>query len=172
MGKITFILGGARSGKSSFAVKLAKKQKGKAAFIPTCQPFDAEMKKRIALHKKTRPANWVTLENSGDMNLLLKQIDPKIKVVIIDCLTLLVSNLMFKKLSEKEITTRIKEILKTITKAKYKTIIVSNEVGLGIVPVNKLAREFRDIAGRINQLTASEADEVFFLVSGLNWRIK
>lgn len=172
MGNITLIVGGARSGKSRYALELAKKQKSGVVFIPTCIGLDLEMKKRIKLHKESRPKHWKTLEGQNDIRLLLKKIDPKTKLVLIDCLTMLVSNLMFKKLSEEKITAYVEEILNMLKKAKFKSIIVSNEVGLGIVPVSKLGREFRDIAGRINQLVSSNSNKVFFLVSGLPWRIK
>jgi len=168
MAEITFIMGGARSGKSTYAVRLAKRHGRKVAFIATCRPLDKEMKKRIELHKAARPKNWQTFEEPEDAGLLLKKIDSKFDVVIIDCLTILISNLLLKGLKEKDIERRIKRIMKSRTNV----IIVSNEVGLGIVPDNKLARDFRDIAGKINQLVAEEAKEVFFMASGLALKIK
>ena len=173
MGKITFVLGGARSGKSRYAVKLAGKEKGaRVAFISTCLPLDAEMKKRIELHKKARPAHWQTFEKPQDMPSFLKKIGSKFDVILIDCMTLLVSDRLLKGLAEKAIEREIKEMLSQLKKAKAGSIIVSNEVGLGIVPENKLARDFRDIAGRVNQFTAAEAGRVFFMVSAIPWRIK
>lgn len=172
MGKITFILGGTRSGKSHFAVELAKQSGGRIAFIATCLPADGEMQKRIVLHKKSRPVEWPTFEEGEDISSLLKKIDGKFEIVIIDCLTLLISNLILKKLSERIIKIKINQMIKALLKTKMKAIIVSNEVGLGLVPINKLARDFRDIAGRMNQSVASKAKEVFFLVSGIPWKIK
>ena len=168
MAEITFILGGARSGKSYLAVKMAKEKSKKVAFIATCKPLDEEMKERIKLHKEVRPKNWQTFEESEDVALLLKKIDNEFDVIIIDCLTILISNLLLKGLKEKDIQEKIKRIMKS----KANIIIVSNEVGLGIVPGNKLARDFRDIAGKINQMVAKEAKEVFFMVSGLPLKIK
>lgn len=168
MADITFILGGARSGKSQLAIKTAKEKTEKVAFIATCRPLDKEMKKRIELHKATRPKNWQTFEEPEDVGLLLRKIDNKFDVIIIDCLTILISNLLLKGLKEKDIEQRIKRIMKSSTDV----IIVSNEVGLGIVPDNKLARDFRDIAGKINQVVAKEAKEVFFMASGLPLKIK
>ncbi len=172
MGKITFILGGARSGKSSYALELAKKYKKRIAFIATCQPLDKEMRQRIQLHRKRRPLNWQTFEEAQKVSGLLKKIGNKFEIVLIDCLTLLLSNLLLKNFKEVSIENEIKEILSMLKKNQAKSIIVSNEVGLGIVPKNKLARDFRDIAGKMNQIVAQEADEVFFLVSGIPRRIK
>lgn len=172
MGKIIFILGGARSGKSSYATKLAKGLGKKVAFIATCQPLDKEMRKRIALHKERRSVNWQTFEEPLGLSSLLKKNSTKFEVFLIDCLTLLVSNLLLKNFKENTIEGEINKILSILKKTKAKSIIVSNEVGLGIVPKNHLGRRFRDLAGRINQMVAEKSDEVFFLVSGIPWRIK
>ncbi len=172
MAKITFILGGARSGKSAYALKIAKNMGASVAFIATGEPLDREMKERIALHKDKRPKDWKTFEEPLEPVSVLKKVGAKFDVVIIDCLTLLIANLMQKGLKEAAIETKINELLSVLKKIQTQAIIVSNEVGLGIVPVNKLTRDFRDIAGRINQLVAEKADRVFFLVSGLPWRIK
>ena len=173
MSKIIFILGGARSGKSTFAVKLAKDSgKKKIAFIATGEALDKEMEKRIMLHKKSRPGNFKTFEELCDVDELLKKITGKFDVIIIDCLTLFVSNLLLKKYEEEKIYKKMSNILALLKKMNAKTIIISNEVGLGIVPDNKLGRDFRDIAGKVNQLVAQKANNVFFMVSGLPWRIK
>ena len=171
MAKITFILGGARSGKSTYALELAKKHKD-VAFIATCQGLDREMKERIKLHKKSRPRHWQTFEEAKDVAGMLESMDNKFDCIVIDCLTLLVSNLFLAKVSYKTIEAKIERMLGNLKKKKAQAIIVSNEVGLGVVPGNKLARDFRDIAGKVNQIVASQADEVFFMVSGLPCRIK
>jgi len=171
MGKITFILGGARSGKSSFAAKLSRKHK-KVAFIATAQGLDKEMQQRIRLHKKTRPRGWRTFEEPRDLVPLLKKQAHKFDIVIIDCLTLWISNLFLKGMKEAAIESQVKEMIAHLKKSKGRGILVANEVGLGIVSGNKLARDFRDIAGRINQITAVESDEVFFMVAGLPLRVK
>ena len=172
MSKITFILGGARSGKSKFAIEQAKGIGKKVAFIATCKATDKEMEERISIHKKTRPTHWQTFEEPQDVPLLLKKVGQKFEVIIIDCLTLLVSNLLLEGLKEKDIEKNIGKMLSVLRKLKVHAVIVSNEVGLGIVPHNKLAREFRDIAGRVNQVVAKEANEVFFMASGLALKIK
>jgi adenosylcobinamide kinase/adenosylcobinamide-phosphate guanylyltransferase len=172
MAKIIFIVGGARSGKSTYALSVAKASGKKIAFIATCQPKDCEMKKRITLHKNSRPCHWKTFEEPRDPVLLLKKIGLKFDVVVIDCLTLMISNLMLKGLKEAAIESKINKLLDVLNKIKAQSVIVSNEVGLGIVPQNKLARDFRDIAGRINQIVAAKSDSVIFLVSGIPWRIK
>ena len=172
MAKIIFVLGGARSGKSTFALELAKIEKRKVAFIATCQALDKEMAERIKLHKKTRPRHWQSFEEPYGVSVLLNKIGVKFEVILIDCLTLLVSNLMLKGLKKEDIQKEVSNILSFIYKNKNKAIIVSNEVGLGIVPQNKLARDFRDTAGRINQDVARESDEVFFMLSGIPIKIK
>ena len=172
MGKIIFIIGGARSGKSSYGLEKAKEMKGRVAFIATCSPCDREMKRRVALHRKSRPAHWKTFEVSDGIAELVKETAPKFKVFIVECLTLLISGFMEKKYAEAVIKDKINEILKALKKSKSDAIIVSNEVGSGIIPQNKLARDFLDIAGRINQMTAKASDEVYFLVSGIPWRLK
>lgn len=172
MAKIIFILGGARSGKSTFALELVKKDKKKVAFIATCQPLDKEMAQRIKFHKKIRPGDWQTFEEPYKVSGLLHKIGTKFEVILIDCLTLLMSNLMLKGLKEDAITQEVNNILSALNKIKVKAIIVSNEVGLGIVPQNKLARDFRDISGKINQAVVRKSDEVFFMVSGIPTKIK
>lgn len=173
MNKIILILGGARSGKSSYAIELAKKCGKNVAFIATCQPLDEEMKERIKSHKSKRPVYWKTFEEPQNISMQLKKIGAKFDAIIIDCLTLFVSNLLLTKHSDAIIEDEVKKILEIIRTIKCKTIIiVSNEVGLGIVPKNKLARRFRDIAGRINQMVAQAANTVFFMLSGLPLKIK
>ena len=173
MSKIVFITGGARSGKSSFALKLAKAEKGaRVAFVATCQALDDEMSDRIRRHKRSRPVSWKTFEAPLDLAPVLKKAIFRHPVIIVDCLTLMVSNLMMREEKEKRITARFRKALQVLKKSDSLVIIVSNEVGLGIVPENGLAREFRDIAGRINQIAAQEAEAVYFTVSGIPWRIK
>ncbi|MFH1190524.1 MAG: bifunctional adenosylcobinamide kinase/adenosylcobinamide-phosphate guanylyltransferase [Candidatus Omnitrophota bacterium] len=172
MGKITFILGGARSGKSGYAAKLANKPGKKVAFIATCQGLDEEMRARIALHKKSRPASWETFEEPLDVRAALGKVGPGFDIILIDCLTLLVSNLLLRGIDGLIIEKTVAEMIKSLRFRREDSIIVSNEVGLGIVPENRLARDFRDIGGRVNQVAAREADEVYFLVSGIAMKIK
>jgi len=171
MNKITLILGGARSGKSFYALNLAKRYK-KVAFIATCQGKDKEMRQRIKLHRESRPQHWDTFEEPRELTKLLGKMDNSFDCIVIDCLTLLVSNLILVSNSQKQIIDKIQELLLILNEKKARIILVSNEVGLGLVPINKLGREFRDIAGRVNQLVAKNANEVFFTVSGIPLKIK
>lgn len=174
MGKITFILGGVRSGKSAYAVKLAREANKKVAFIATCLPGDEEMNRRIKLHQQTRPNSWQVFEEPRDIVSLikLKKIGSKFDVVIIDCLTLFVTNLMMDGLKDKTIENRIKKILNNLKSVKSEFIIVSNEVGLGVHPQTDLGRRFRDLAGRVNQITAAGCDLALFMVAGLPLKLK
>lgn len=171
MGKIIFILGGARSGKSRYAVALARKCK-KVAFIATCRPLDKEMRQRIILHQKARPKYWRTYEEFQDIPSLLMKMGNAFDCIIIDCLTLLVSNLILDGSKEEKIMSKINAILVALNNKKAKVIIIANEVGLGVVPANRLGRDFRDIAGRVNQLVAKESSDIFFIVAGIPTRIK
>jgi adenosylcobinamide kinase / adenosylcobinamide-phosphate guanylyltransferase len=172
MGEIIFIVGGARSGKSGHAVSLAKEFGRRVAYIATCDPKDDDLKKRVELHKMSRPRSWKTYEEPQKVSSLLGRIGTRFDAVIIDCLTLLTSNLMLSDSGEKAIRTEISGILSAARKNSSKIIIVSNEVGLGIHPETKLGRDFRDIAGRVNQLVAQKSDQVVFMVAGIPWRIK
>ena len=171
MGKIAFIVGGARSGKSNYALKMAAKHK-KAAFVATCEALDNEMAARIKKHREERPKNWQTFEEPVEVAALIGNIPAGCGCVLIDCLTLLVSNMLLKKKSAKKIEEEVKAILRVLKKRKSPSILVSNEVGLGIVPNSRLGRDFRDIAGVVNKLVAERADRVLFMVSGIPWRIK
>jgi len=172
MGKLILILGGSRSGKSKYAVSLAKRFKSKVAFIATAIPKDTEMKRRIKLHQLYRPKHWELIEESNDINHVLSGLDAKVDVALIDCLGLLISNLLLENLSDKAIEAKIGELLDTIEQAKFITILVSNEVGCGIVPDNALARRFGDLVGLANQVIANKAGEVIFMQAGIPQIIK
>ena len=172
MGKITLILGGARSGKSQCAVKLAKGYAKSVLFVATASAKDSEMRQRIKLHKKNRPAHWKTQEEPKKIVSLIKKLPDKFDLVIIDCLTLFISNLLLEKKSDAYIEKEVILILKGLKNSKFESILVSNEVGLGIVPDNPLARRFRDLAGRINQRLTRWSDKVYFIISGLPIKIK
>ncbi|MDD5687602.1 MAG: bifunctional adenosylcobinamide kinase/adenosylcobinamide-phosphate guanylyltransferase [Elusimicrobia bacterium] len=168
MGKITFILGGVRSGKSSYAIELAKKKKN-VIFVATAMPFDNEMKIRIEKHKKSRPKSFKTIEIKDNLSDIYKK---DFDTAIIDCLTIFVSNCMLYKKTEEKIVDNVRRFLSEFKSKNKNMIIVSNEVGMGIVPKNKLARDFRDILGRVNQVVAEYADEVYFLIAGIPMTIK
>ena len=174
MGKLILILGGARSGKSSFAVAQAKKLSSRQSgvvYVATASALDEEMKRRIERHKKRRPSSWKTIEERKDISKILAKLG-KASIVIIDCLTILISNLLLS--GEREIATlkKIKQFFRTLKRRNLTTLIVSNEVGMGIVPENRLGRTFRDIAGQTNQIVAKLADEVYLLEAGIPVKIK
>ncbi|MBU1122836.1 MAG: bifunctional adenosylcobinamide kinase/adenosylcobinamide-phosphate guanylyltransferase [Candidatus Omnitrophota bacterium] len=172
MGKLTFIIGGVRSGKSNHATRLAKDKDKKVAFIATSQILDDEMKKRVQLHKEQRPHHWQTFEKHKNIIPAIEEINKSFDIVIIDCLTIYISNLLLADTDEHQIEEHIDLLMKTLKTTDFKTIIVSNEVGLGIVPDNVLARRFRDLAGKVNQITAKHADEVIFMAAGLPMKLK
>ncbi len=172
MRKFIFILGGARSGKSRYAVKLAQGLSRKVVYIATCANPDGEMKKRIMLHKSSRPRYWKLIEAAKDVNSVLNKLKNKYNVVIIDCLGLLLSNLLAGGLKDSKILEGLKALAQCISKSKTVIIVVSNEVGGGIVPENPLARRFRDMLGLANQMFAQEADEVILMQSGIPLKIK
>ncbi len=178
------VTGGARSGKSTFAEKLTREKGKNIVYIATSIPFDEGMKDRIKKHRESRPKEWATIEKYKAFNEILENKDFKIcDTVILDCMTLMVSNLIlekninFDKCSydqinkiEDDVFKEVKELLEVMNDKEL--IIVTNEVGMGIVPANKLSSIFRDIAGRVNQYLAQKADEVYFSVSGLQMRMK
>jgi len=172
MGKFIFITGGARSGKSRYAQDLARGISKRVAFIATCIPQDKEMKRRIALHKKSRPPNWKVIEESKDIESTLSKLKNKTDVVIIDCLGLLISNLLSEGADEKVIEKKIRTIAQILPKVKFTSIVVSNEVGSGIVPENILARQFRDLTGLSNQIMSRYADIVYIMQAGIPTIIK
>ena len=170
MGKLIFITGGARSGKSALAQKLANNLSKKVIYIATAGARDKEMELRIKIHRKNRPSHWKTVEREKNVTEVLSRIAKKSEVILLDCLTLLISNLLLS--GEKKILKEIRQLVDEIKRVKATVLIVSNEVGMGIVPDNKLARRFRDTAGRANQIVAQSADEVYLVVSGMTIKIK
>ena len=168
MGKLIFILGGVRAGKSSFALELAQKLGKKVTFIATATPLDSEMRKRIKNHRDARPKNWKTIEVTHNLD---EKIDrEKNKVILIDCLTVYVSHLM--SLPEVKILNHIQKIIKVIKESKSDVILVSNEVGCGVHPETKLGRDYRDVLGRINQMFAEAADEFYVMFAGIPMNMK
>jgi adenosylcobinamide kinase/adenosylcobinamide-phosphate guanylyltransferase len=174
--KIVLILGGARSGKSAFAQRLAGQSGRKVLFVATGEPLDEEMKTRIELHQKSRPESWRTLESPRSVGRALKGQVGDADLVVIDCITLLVSNLLEAEIDYPEADNRlaaeIKELIAAVDTIKADVIMVSNEVGLGLVPDNKLGRIYRDLLGKANQSLAHYATEVYFLAAGIPLKIK
>lgn len=172
MGELIFIIGGARSGKSRYAVKLAKKTGKEVVFLATGIAKDEEMKNRIKLHRESRPSSWRTIEEGKDPLGVLINLKENYKVVILDCLTFFISNLLLDGVKEKLILKEIKRLAEITLKNDYKLIIVSNEVGEGVVPHTQSGRDFRDIAGMANQIIADYAQEVYLMMAGIPLKLK
>ncbi|MEZ7532127.1 bifunctional adenosylcobinamide kinase/adenosylcobinamide-phosphate guanylyltransferase [Veillonella atypica] len=183
--KSTIILcsGGARSGKSEFAEQLALSLKGRKAYVATGQAFDDEMKDRIKKHQMRRGKEWITFEIPLHLHKNWEQIKNVSDVILIDCLTMFTSNHIFAHgdINTQEDANRIESIileelrllLQEINNSNDKTVIfVTNEIGLGIVPENKLARYFRDITGRVNREVASAANKMYLTISGVTIELK
>jgi adenosylcobinamide kinase/adenosylcobinamide-phosphate guanylyltransferase len=170
--RIYFITGGARSGKSAFAENLANELKGKRAYLATAQALDAEMVARIEHHRKRRGNAWDTFEEPLAVAELIRKLSGRYEVVLLDCLTLWLSNVMAHTDGDDAVDARVDALVSEIRSFSGTCIVVSNEVGLGIVPDNPLARRFRDCAGMLNQKTARAADEVYFTASGIPVKIK
>ena len=175
---LTLILGGARSGKSDYAQLLVGQADTMVLFVATAAPLDEEMQARIAVHRSRRPANWITLEASRHVGEAIRSAPPS-EWVLLDCMTLLVSNLLVglpEPINETdyyaEVDKELNGLLEAISNSPAKWVIVSNEVGLGIVPVYPMGRYFRDALGRVNQRLAQVADTVYFMVSGLPMLVK
>jgi len=169
--KIIFITGGARSGKSTYALKDASKISGNKAYIATAESLDEEMRERIEKHKKQRGRDWDTYEEPLKIAEVIQETEGKYTAILIDCLTLWLSNIMQSGLNISQEITNLIETLR-ITHHTSHIYIVSNEVGMGIVPKNDMARRFRDIAGILNQKVAEISDEVYLLIAGLPMKIK
>jgi adenosylcobinamide kinase / adenosylcobinamide-phosphate guanylyltransferase len=171
--KLILITGGARSGKSSFAQKLADAIEGRKVFLATAEALDEEMKSRIEIHKKERPSGWVTIEETKHLSKALITCNGKFEVILIDCLTMWISNLLANiTFDESQILKEVKRFISSCREIKGTVILVANEVGLGIVPANRLARIFRDIAGKANQEIAAVADDVYLVVAGISLKLK
>jgi len=170
--KLYLITGGARSGKSSFAEKLALDMSGKRAYIATAQALDAEMSDRIAKHKINRGNSWDTFEEPLAVAELLQKLTNQYQIVLLDCLTLWLSNIMAHTEGDEAVAIHSDELVKAVKDFGGVCIVVSNEVGLGIVPDNPLARKYRDFAGILNQKVAKVSDEVYFTASGIPLKIK
>lgn len=166
-GPCVLVLGGARSGKSRHAEGLADGIAGDRLYIATAQPGDAEMAARIAAHRQRRGSRWTTLEAPIALAEALERADAPF--VLIDCITLWISNLL---LADLDIAPRVEALAEVLRARQGVVAVVSNEVGLGIVPDNALARRFRDEAGLANQHLARACDEVVFLAAGLPLRLK
>ncbi|MCP4141425.1 MAG: bifunctional adenosylcobinamide kinase/adenosylcobinamide-phosphate guanylyltransferase [Chloroflexi bacterium] len=191
MGKLTLLLGGARSGKSTFAEKRALEIGGeKVLYLATSQIKDEEMEERVIKHRAERPSTWETVEAPRNVAQALRQARSEASVILLDCMTFLVANHLmdaaapeddpfddpsadpFDRKIEKEIIAETEALIAYIQETDVEMIVVSNEVGLGLVPAYELGRAYRDVLGRANQILAKDADEVLFLVAGLPMKVK
>lgn len=172
-GKSLFVLGGARSGKSRHAQVVAEAAavppEGSLIYIATAQAFDDEMRDRIKRHRDDRDARWQTIEAPTELAAALRDVDGANVIVLVDCLTLWLSNML---LGNADIDREVDGLLATLAAMQARIILVSNEVGLGIVPDNALARRFRDAAGILHQRLAAQVDSVDVLMAGLvqHWK--
>jgi adenosylcobinamide kinase/adenosylcobinamide-phosphate guanylyltransferase len=169
MSRRILVLGGARSGKSRHAEELASKHQGERIYIATAEPGDEEMRQRIADHRRRRGREWRTVEEPIELPSALQRTCGESKLVLVDCITLWLSNLM---LQERDIGKEIDRFCMMLPRLEGTLILVSNEVGLGIVPDNALARRFRDEAGFANQRIAAACDEVVVMFAGLALKLK
>ncbi|MEO5865393.1 MAG: bifunctional adenosylcobinamide kinase/adenosylcobinamide-phosphate guanylyltransferase [Nitrospiraceae bacterium] len=168
---LILVLGGAASGKSRLALDLAG-EAGPRTFLATGQALDREMKVRIERHQATRSPDWVTAEVPTDLAGWCNEHGRHYRTIVLDCLTLWLSNLTGKRRSDAAVSEATADLLRTIRATGARVVVVSNELGLGLVPATKTVRAFRDLAGRVNQQVAAEADEVYLAVSGLPLRLK
>jgi adenosylcobinamide kinase/adenosylcobinamide-phosphate guanylyltransferase len=168
------ILGGVRSGKSQFAQKLAQESGKRVLFVATAQALDQEMNSRIEEHRKVRPPTWQTLEATCLLGPRIEKELGDAELVIIDCLTLLLSNLVTGADSgiEQRVQAEMDELIECMNQVSADFIIVSNEVGSGIVPDSRQGRIYRDLLGKVNQMMAQRADEVYVMFAGIPVRMK
>ena len=181
--KSTLIIGGARSGKSNFAQELALKSPQPVLFVATAEAGDEEMRQRIETHNRARPDTWRTLEATtlvGDR--ICQEIDA-VPTVVVDCITLLVNNVFNKYLNaggelsepslvEKDVMAEISSLIDCIKQAGAEFIVVTNEVGQGLVPASSMSRLYRDLLGKANRILAQHADNVYTMVAGLPLKVK
>lgn len=191
MGKLTLILGGARSGKSSFAEQRAREAGGdQVLYIATSETKDQEMEHRVIKHRAERPSSWVTVEAPRDVAQALLKAGSESSFILLDCMTFLVANHLMKAAAphddpfgdpssdpfedniEAEVVAEVEALVEFVQRSEAELLVVSNEVGLGVVPPYELGRAYRDILGRANQILAAHADEVLFLISGIPMQIK
>lgn len=166
---LVLVLGGARSGKSRFAETMLRESGLEVHYIATAEALDGEMDERIAHHRAARPAEWTTHEVPLDLPARLAEIARPGRAILVDCLTLWLTNLM---MAGRDIAAAFDALAEVCPRLEGRVLFVSNEVGLGIVPEHRMARDFRDDAGRLHQRIAALADEVYFIAAGLPLKMK
>lgn len=166
---LVLVLGGARSGKSNFAESMLRESGLEVHYIATAEALDGEMNERIHHHRASRPAEWVTHEVPLDLPQKLSAIARPDRAILVDCLTLWLTNLM---MAEQDILAAFNALADACSTLQGRVVLVSNEVGLGIVPEHRMARDFRDDAGRLHQRIAGLSNEVYFVAAGLPLKMK
>ena len=177
MGKVTLYTGGCRSGKSSLALEMAREASGNVCFIATCVPQDDEMRLRVKKHQEERPPCWQLIEEPIAVGDAISKVNPSaFPVILVDCLTLWVCNLMCRENNSlatgQEMEAEAEKLIDSTKQYGKDVIFVSNEVGMGIIPANAMARNYADLAGRCNQVIARGADKVIFVVCGIGIILK
>jgi adenosylcobinamide kinase/adenosylcobinamide-phosphate guanylyltransferase len=172
MSRITLVTGGVRSGKSAHALSLALGRQGKRAFIATAEPLDGEMRERIESHRRERGDAFLTVEEPLDPARSLRALPADVAVALLDCLTVWLGNLMHRGDGIDDAHPQVASLMELLKDPPFDLVIVTNEVGMGIVPHNDMARRFRDLAGRVNREVAALADEVILMVCGIPVTVK
>jgi adenosylcobinamide kinase/adenosylcobinamide-phosphate guanylyltransferase len=165
--RLIFVTGGCRSGKSQFAMDHANRHFHKKLYLATCEALDEEMVKRIEQHQLRRGPDWQTVEEPINIAGAIKQHENDTEVILLDCVTLWLSNLLMRKKEDQKIVNEVDKLIDTMKQAQSSFVIVSNEVGMGLVPVEPLGRRFRDLSGMANQKIAEVAQTVVLTVSGI-----
>lgn len=177
--RLIFLLGGARSGKSHYAETWARRQSQRVLFVATAEPTDADMRQRVADHRHSRPTDWHTLEAPRDTARDIAACPFAHDTLLLDCLTLLTSNILLtlpESATQREANAaalaEVERLLEVYAASEATWLVVSNEVGMGVVPPTRLGLLYRDMLGRVNQRVAQAADEALLLVAGIPWRLK
>ena len=169
MSRVTLVLGGARSGKSRHAEGLARRHKGRLVYVATAEITDDEMRERIVLHRDQRGTRWTTIEAPVDLIGELRAADHANTFILVECITIWINNLMYHG---RDVAAEVARLCAVLPEMRGRVVLVSNEVGLGIVPDNALARRYRDVLGRVNATWAAAAGEAYFVVAGRALRLE
>ncbi|MDQ6735234.1 MAG: bifunctional adenosylcobinamide kinase/adenosylcobinamide-phosphate guanylyltransferase [Nitrospirota bacterium] len=169
--RLTLVIGGGASGKSAKALELAGRSSPRM-FVATGQPLDKEMAGRIRRHQASRGAGWETAEVPMELTAWFEEHGGRYRVIVLDCMTLWLSNLLGSGVPDSDISDRVNDLLQAIHRMRSRVIVVTNELGMGVVPFDPETRRFRDLAGHVNQQVARAADRVYFVVSGCSVQVK
>ena len=172
MSTLILVTGGARSGKSRFAEHRAHSFGAPLGYLATCESRDTEMNQRIIRHRERRGSEWTTMEEPLRLAETLADNDDRFRVILVDCVTLWLSNLLLTHEEPELVMAEVREFAGTVSRLATPLVLVTNEVGMGIVPENRLARLFRDLAGETNELLATVADEVHIVFAGIPLKLK